>query len=292
MAKIQECFIPFQGYQTYYRIVGSCDPGKLPLLALHGGPGCAHDYLESLDGIAERYGRAVVYYDQLGCGKSVTPSMPDFWSAALFEQELDVVRKALGLSKIHLLGQSWGGMLAMQYATHGPSGVASMIVASSPASIPLWVEEANRLRSYLPEQMQKALLQADEDGDYDRPEVVAASQEYYRRHVCKLDPYPEFISRSFDQMGEVYMVMQGASEFVVTGKLKNWDITDDLHKITIPTLLTSGNEDEATPLIQKEIYDRIPDCRWELIPKGTHMVHAEQPEYYNALIEEFMEQHE
>lgn len=292
MAKIQEGFIPFKGYQTYYRIVGECEPGKLPLLALHGGPGCAHDYLESLDGIAEQYGRAVVYYDQLGCGKSVTPSMPDFWSAELFEEEIDVVREALGLSKIHLLGQSWGGMLAMQYATHAPSGVASMIVASSPASIPLWVEEANRLRSYLPEDMQKALLQADEDGDYARPEVVAASKEYYRRHVCNLDPYPDFINRSFDQMGEVYMVMQGASEFVVTGKLKQWDITEDLHKITIPTLLTSGNEDEATPLIKKAIYDRIPDCKWELIPKGTHMVHAEQPEYYNGLVEAFMAEHD
>jgi len=289
--KIQEGTIPFKGYETYYRIVGECLDGKLPLLALHGGPGCAHDYLESLDGIAE-YGRAVYYYDQLGCGKSVTPSMPDFWSAELWEEEIDVVRSALGLTRIHLLGQSWGGMLSMQYATHHPQGIASMIVASSPASIPLWLKEANRLRGYLPSDMQRALIQADEDGDYSRPEVVEASKEYYRRHVCKLDPYPDYVTRSFDQMGEPYFVMQGASEFVVTGKLKDWDITDDLHTITIPTLVTSGNEDEATPLISKAIVDRIPDCEWVLIDGGTHLCHVEYKDEYNRIAEGFMARHE
>lgn len=291
MREIKEGYIPFKGYQTYYRIVGKCENGKLPLLTLHGGPGCAHDYLESLDALADN-GRAVVYYDQLGCGKSVTPSMPDFWSAELWEEELDVVREALGLERCHILGQSWGGMLAMQYATHQPKGVNSMVVASSPASIPLWVKEAARLRSYLPKEMQEALIQADEDGDYERPEVVAASNEYYYRHVCKMDPYPDFVQRSFSQMGEVYMVMQGASEFVVTGKLKNWDITEDLKNITIPTLLTSGSADEATPYIVKEIYDRIPDCQWELLDGGTHLCHVEMADQYNAVVESYLSAHE
>lgn len=293
MTKIKDGYIDYAGYRTYYRIAGESKPGRLPLLALHGGPGCAHDYLESLDGIAEQYGRAVVYYDQIGCGKSVTPSMPDFWSTTLWEEEVDVVRKALGLKNIHLLGQSWGGMLAMQYAVNRrPEGVASMVIASSPSSIPLWVSEANRLRSYLPGDMQKALLQADRDGNYDRPEVKAASAEYYRRHVCKLDPYPDFVTRSFSQMGEPYLVMQGAGEFVVTGKLKDWDVTGRLHTIAIPALVTSGTADEATPFISKTIYDRIPDCKWELIGNGTHLCHVEYPELYNGLAEKFFEAHE
>lgn len=290
--KIEEGYIPFEGYDTYYRIVGENDPGRLPLLALHGGPGSAHNYLESLDGIAEKYGRQVIYYDQSGCGKSVTPDRPDVWNVEFFERELVEVRRALDLNGLHILGQSWGGMLAMQYATHRPAGVASMIVASSPADTKLWVKEANRLRSYMPEEMQEALAQADVDGDYDRPEVVAASDEYYRRHVCKLDPYPDFVNASFDQMGEVYMVMQGASEFVMTGKLKDWDITDDLHKICIPTLITSGQVDEATPLVIKPQLDNIPDARWALIEGGTHLCHAEYPEEYNAIIEDFMREHE
>ncbi|MBE6989664.1 MAG: alpha/beta fold hydrolase [Ruminococcaceae bacterium] len=291
MREIKEGFIPFKGYKTYYRIVGKCDEGKSPLLALHGGPGAAHDYLESLDPIADT-GRAVVYYDQIGCGKSPTPSMPDFWCTELWEEELDVVREALGLKSVHILGQSWGGMLAMQYATHHPKGVKSMIVASSPSSTALWLKEANRLRTYLPQDMQEALIQADNDGDYSRPEVVAASDEYYRRHVIKLDPQPDFVIRSMSQMGEPYMVMQGASEFVMTGKLKDWDITDELKNIDIPTLVTSGSADEATPYISKVIYDRIPDCQWELFDGGTHLCHVEMAEEYNAVVEAFMAAHD
>ena len=293
MAAIREEYIDFKGYKTYCRIVGEGGNGKLPLLALHGGPGCAHDYLESLDGIAEKYGRQVVYYDQLGCGKSVVPgSHPDMWCAELWEEEVDVVRRALGLDHIHILGQSWGGMLTIQYAVNRqPEGVNSIIIASSPASMDLWLEEANRLRSYLDDDMQEALLQADVDGDYSRPEVVRASDEYYRRHVCRIVPNPEFVTRSFSQMGEPYHVMQGASEFVVTGKMRNWDYSDKLDRINIPTLVTSGVDDEATPAISKQILNGVKDCRWALLP-GTHLCHVEYPELYNETVEKFMEEHE
>lgn len=214
------------------------------------------------------------------------------WCAELWEEEIDVVRKALGLEHIHMLGQSWGGMLTMQYAINKqPKGVSSITIASSPASMDLWLSEANRLRSYLPKKMQEALKQADIDGDYSRPEVVEASEEYYRRHVCRIVPYPDFVERSFSQMGEPYMVMQGASEFVVTGKMKDWDYSDRLDRINIPTLVTSGIDDEATPAVSKQIYDGVKDCRWELIP-GTHLCHVEYPDLYNSIVEKFMEEHE
>ena len=291
-----EGFIPFKGYQTYYRIAGRCEIGRLPLLAIHGGPGTTHCYLQSLDGLARRYGRAVIYYDQLGCGRSKTPSMPDLWSAELFEEELVNLRVALGLDHLHVLGQSWGGMLAMQYATHRPAGVASMVVASSPASMSLWLKEALRLRSYLPHEMEAALAQADLDGDYDRPEVKAASAEYYRRHVSSTPEAerPENLRRiEPDPIGdEVYHTMQGMSEFVVTGKLWDWDVTDQLGDIAIPTLVTSGEADEATPLIAKQVADGIPGAEWHLFEDGTHCVHLEQPERYNAVVEEFLERHE
>ncbi len=292
MSQIQEGYIPFKGYKTYYRIIGEQTGKKLPLLALHGGPGCGHSYLITLDELATHYGRQVIYYDQLGCGKSQTPSMPDFWCEELWEEEIDVVRKALKLDQIHLLGQSWGGMLAMRYAIHQPSGIASMVIASSPSSMDLWVSEAKQLRALLPEDMQQALEQADEDGRYDRPEVIRASEEYYRRHVCKLNPYPDFVAKSFDGMGEPYQVMQGASEFVCTGKMKTYNVTDQLYQIRIPTLVTSGSMDEATPLISKTIYDRIPDCEWELFAGGTHLCHVEYAQAYNARVERFFSAHE
>ena len=293
MAKIQEGYMPFKGYRTYYRIVGECEEGKLPLLALHGGPGCAHDYLESLDGIADKYGRAVYYYDAIGCGRSpVPPGNMDMYCQELFEEELVEIRKYLKLDHVHILGQSWGGMLAMLYATHHPVGVESMIVASSPASADRWLKDANILRSYLPPEMQEALNKADEDGDTSSPEYKAAYDEYYRRHVCKLDPYPDFVTRSFSQMGEPYWAMQGNSEFVMTGKMASYDVTADLPSVTIPTLVTSGQLDEATPFMEKEVYDLIPDCKWELIPGGTHMGFCTNPEPYIQSAEKFLEEND
>jgi proline iminopeptidase/L-proline amide hydrolase len=287
---VSEGKIPFKGYNTWYRRVGSCDAGKFPLLVLHGGPGACHNYLESLEDIADT-GREVIFYDQLGCGNSTIPSNPELWNAKLWQEEIDVIRRALKLDRLHILGQSWGGMLLMQYAIAQPKGVISMIVASSPASMDLWLSEAGRLINYLPSEMVTALKKGDASGEVNTPEYQAAYAEYYHRHVCNLDPYPDFVSQSFDNMGEPYYVMQGHSEFVVTGKLKGWDVTSDLSKITIPTLLTSGVMDEATPFIVKTIYDLIPDCEWELL-MGTHLVHVEQREQYNRVVENFMRKKE
>src|SRR3954469_15845536 len=196
---IQEGTIPFHGYETWYRIVGEGEePGKLPLLCLHGGPGAAHDYLESLDAMAET-GRRVIFYDQLGCGRSSIPEAePEMWTVDLFLEEVDVVRQALGLGRIHLLGQSWGGMLAMEYALTQPKGVVSLTIASSPASMIQWVEEANRLREDLPPEVQDTLLRHEAAGTTDSPEYEAAVKVFYLRHVCRVDPFPEYVQRTFE----------------------------------------------------------------------------------------------
>ncbi len=154
--KITEGYIPFHGYETWYRIVGEREEaGKLPLLCLHGGPGACHDYLESFDAMADT-GRRVIYYDQLGCGNSAIPEKkPEMWTVELYVEEVDAVRHALGLDRIHLLGQSWGGMLAMEYMFTRPKGVASLTIASSPASMTQWVEEANKLRDLGSAEVQK-----------------------------------------------------------------------------------------------------------------------------------------
>ncbi|MGI6217540.1 MAG: proline iminopeptidase-family hydrolase [Coriobacteriales bacterium] len=297
-----EGYVPYAGYKTWYRSVGEEDQGKLPLLVLHGGPGAAHYYLQTLDGIARNYGRQVIYYDQMSCGNSKTPPLPDKWSERFFLDELATVRRELGLDRCHILGQSWGGMLAMMYAIgepwhgNGHEGVESMVVASSPADMDLWEREARRLRSYLPREMQKALEQADEDGDYERKEVKEASAEYYRRHVSLIpeNERPDGLHNPGpDPVGdECYHFMQGMSEFVVTGHLKGWSIVDQLGQIDIPTLVTSGGADECTPVIAKQVADGIPNARWELFEGGTHWVHGEQSERYNALVEEFLEENE
>ena len=288
---VREGTIPFKGYETWYRIVGEGEePGKLPLLCLHGGPGAAHDYLEALDAMADT-GRRVIYYDQLGCGKSGIPeSKPEQWTVELYVEEVDAVRRALGLDRIHLLGQSWGGMLAMEYALTQPAGLESLIIASSPASMIQWVEEANRLREELPPEVQQTLLRHEEAGTVDSPEYEAAMMVFYDRHVCRV-PHPEYVQRSFAAIAhnpEVYHTMNGPSEFHVVGTLKTWDIIPRLGEIAVPTLVTSGRYDEATPLIAETVHNGIPGSRWVIFEQSSHMAHAEEPERYMQVLDEFL----
>lgn len=293
--KIQEGKIPFKGYQTWYRIVGEGEEtGKLPLLCLHGGPGAAHDYLESLDAMADT-GRRVIYYDQLGCGHShIDESKPDLWTVDLYVEEVDVVRQALGLDHIHLLGQSWGGMLAMEYMLTQPKGVVSVTIASSPASMIQWVEEANRLRELLPSDVNEILLKHEAAGTYSDKAYQDAMQVFYKRHVCRV-PNPEYVQRSFDQIDrypEVYNVMNGPSEFHVIGKIKNWSVIPRLGEINAPTLVTSGRYDEATPLIAETVQKGIPGAKWVIFEDSSHMAHVEEAERYIQVLTEFISQQE
>lgn len=294
--KITEGRIPFKGYETWYRIVGEREePGKLPLLCLHGGPGACHDYLETFDAMADT-GRRVIYYDQLGCGNSSIPvKNPALWTIQLYVEEVDVVRRALGLERIHLLGQSWGGMLAMEYMLTQPKGVASLTIASSPASIPQWVEEANRLRSQLPPEVQATLLKHENAGTTDSQEYQDAMAVFYHRHVCRIVPYPEMVQRTFDKLAqnpEVYYTMNGPSEFHVIGTIKDWDIRHRLGEIKAPTLVTSGRYDEATPAIAETVHKGIPGSTWVLFENSSHSSHVEEAERYMQVLGAFISKYD
>ena len=293
---ITEGFIPFKGYRTWYRIVGQGEEaGKLPLLLLHGGPGACHDYLWSLAAMAET-GRRVIFYDQLGCGLShINESRPELWTVDLFCEEIDAVRRALGLVRIHLLGQSWGGMLAMEYLIRQPEGVASATIASSPASMIQWVAEANRLREQLPPEINAILLEHEAAGTTSLPEYQSAMMEFYNRHVCRVVPNPDYVQRTFTKLAahpEVYFSMNGPSEFHVTGTLKNWDIISQLPKINVPTLVTSGRHDEATPLIAGTVHQGIRGSEWVMFEHSSHMAHVEEAERYKNVLASFMARHE
>jgi L-proline amide hydrolase len=293
---ITEGYIPFKGYQTYYKIVGEKeDAGKLPLLCLHGGPGACHDYLWSLAAMADT-GRRVIFYDQIGCGLShIDVSKPEMWTVDLYVEEVDAVRKALGLDRIHLLGQSWGGMLAMEYMIRQPKGVATVTIASSPASMIQWVEEANKLREQLPPEVNAALLKHEAAGTTSDPEYLTAMTEFYNRHVCRVVPNPDYVQRSFAKLGEypeVYNTMNGPSEFFVVGTLKNWDVIPQLGKINAPTLVTSGKFDEATPVIAETVHKGIPDSEWVLFENSSHMAHVEEVDRYLQVLSAFISRHE
>jgi L-proline amide hydrolase len=279
--------IPFRGHSTWYTVVGEDEPGRLPLLCLHGGPGAAHDYMEAMGELA-RTGRRVILYDQLGCGRSPAPSDPSRWTVELFVEEVDVVRDALGLERVHLLGQSWGGMLGMEYALTQPDGLETLVVCDSPASIPLWISEANQLREQLPSDVQETLLRHETAGTTDDPEYEEACKVFYDRHVCRV-PWTDGVTRSFAQMpNEVYMTMNGPSESHCIGTLKEWDITGRLGEIDTRTLVISGKYDEATPLIARTVHDGIAGSRWVLFEESSHMPHVEEPERFQRVVGDFL----
>ncbi|HEX4261675.1 MAG TPA: alpha/beta fold hydrolase, partial [Acetobacteraceae bacterium] len=168
---------PFRGWQTWYRVTGRLDGPKPPLVVLHGGPGCTHDYVNSLADIAET-GRAVVHYDQLGNGRSThLPEMgADFWTVELFLDELATLLAHLGIdSRYAIFGQSWGGMLAAEHAVRRPTGLAALVIANSPASMDLWVREAGRLRAALPAEVQATLARHEADGTTTDPDYQKAT---------------------------------------------------------------------------------------------------------------------
>lgn len=202
-----------------------------------------------------------------------------------------MVRQALGLDHVHVLGQSWGGMLAMQYAIGQPAGLASIIVADSPADMQQWVSEANRLRSELPPDVAATLTAHEAAGTTSSAEYSAAVDVFYRRHVCRLEPWPEAFARTaaaLAQDGFVYNVMNGPSEFHVIGKLSSWSILDQLGDLTTPTLLLSGAYDEATPAIVGAISERIPGAEWILFEHSSHTPHLEEPAAFNAAVRGFL----
>jgi L-proline amide hydrolase len=281
--------------RTWYRIVGELRPGetRAPVVICHGGPGATHDYIESVADLS-RSGRACILYDQIGNGRSehMRDAPATFWTPGLFKEELVALTEALGIAgRYHVVGQSWGGMLAMEHALTHPAGLLSIVVADSPASMRLWVEEANRLREELPPDVQEALTRHERDGTTDSKEYEDAVMVFYRRHLCRLEVWPDGLNRSFAAMAEdptVYHTMNGPSEFHVIGSLKDWDITARLHEIDVPTLLVSGRHDEATPLIVGEIHRRIPGAEWVLLEESSHSPQVEEPEAFLTAVEGFL----
>jgi L-proline amide hydrolase len=276
---------------TWYRVAGELGgDGPAPVVILHGGPGAAHDYLESLAQLP----RPTVLYDQLGCGRSQhLPDAPaEFWSPQLFVRELAALLDHLGISeRYHVLGQSWGGMLGMEHAVTQPPGLGSLVIANSPASIELWVSETGRLRSLLPIDVQQALTTNETAGTTDSEEYQRAMMVFYERHLCRIVPFPDALRRTFDQLAEdptVYQTMNGPSEFHVVGSLLGWDITPRLRQVRVPALVISGEYDEATPAVVTPLAAALPDARWELFEGASHSTHLEQPERFLSLVESFL----
>jgi proline iminopeptidase len=281
----QEGFIEVPGGRVWYRAVGD---GGTPLLCLHGGPGFTHYYLEPLEALASR--RQVIFYDQLGCGRSDRPEDPALWTVDRFVEELAQVRAALALDRLHLFGSSWGGMLAMQYVLDRRPELESLILCGSPASMIRWVEDCAELLAAQPAEVRQVISEHEEAGFTACPEYQAAILGFYREHVCRLTPWPAGLERSFAEAGyAVYNQMNGPSEFTVTGTLKTWDVMDRLGEIGVPTLLVGGRYDECRPAHLEEMHRRISGSELAIIEDASHLCFAEQPQEFTALLNSFLD---
>ncbi len=290
--------VPFREHHTWVQITTPTDPldGALPLFVLHGGPGMAHHYVANIAALAEETGRVVIHYDQIGCGASThLPDAPaDFWTPALFVEEFHAVRQALGIERYHLLGQSWGGMLGAEIAVQRPAGLISLSICNSPASMELWVQGAAELRAQLPPEVQAALDRHEADDTVTDPEYLAATDEFYRRHVCRVDPTPQDFVDTVAQMEAeptVYHTMNGPNEFHVVGTLRDWTIIDRLPNISAPTLVIAGEFDEATPATWAPYVEHIP------VPSATSSEHQPlqspgNPEGFRAVVAAFLAAHD
>ena len=296
-AVVREGYVGFRGYQTWYRMTADPKAKKTPVMILHGGPGAAHDYTDAFKLLANA-GRAVIQYDQLGCGRSthLRHKGADFWTPRLFLDELENLTKALGIAGgYHVVGQSWGGMLGAEHAITRPKGLRALVIADSPSSMELWVKEANRLRAALPPEVQATLLKHEKDGTTNSAEYNAAVQVFYDRHLCRIKPTPEEMTRSFAQIAAdptVYHTMNGPSEFHVIGTLKTWSVIDRLNRINVPVLLISGRHDEATPAVVRPFADGIKGARWEIFEESAHVPHIEETERCMQVIGDFLAAHD
>ncbi len=281
----QEGVIDVPGGKVWYRKIGN-GPG-VPLLAMHGGPGGTSCRFEVLAPLANE--RPVIFYDQLGSGRSEHPTDTSLWNFPRFVQEVEAVRRALKLDSVHLLGHSWGGALAAEYMIVAkPSGVKSVIFSSPLISTPRWIADADSLREQLPESIQKVLDDNEKAGTLDSPAYKAATDSFYARHVRRL-PTPTIARcEGVASNDTIYRQMWGPTEFLSNGSLKSWTRAADMDEITTPSLFIAGEFDEARPTTLEEFRKTMPDARLVVIPGGAHAAMREKPAEYIAAVRAFL----
>ena len=292
----------FEGFKTWYMVVGDLDAahsgqGPAPLVTLHGGPGATHEYLLPMADLATD-GRAVVFYDQIGNGNSthLREQPAEFWTVELFVRELANLIRHLGIGdRYHVLGQSWGGMLAQEHALTQPAGLKSVVLSNTAASFGGFAVEANKLRAGLPAEVEATLKRHEDAGTTEDPEYLDACQVFYQRHVCRVDPWPDQLVRSFSALADdptVYGTANGPSEFHVIGTFKDWSVIDRLSEIRVPTLVISGRHDEAAPPLQEVLFNGIAGSEQVMLEESSHTPFWEERSLYMAAVGDFLARHD
>ena len=262
------------------------------IFCLNGGPGLPCDYLREAHSCLIDKGYRVVAFDQLGTGASDRPTDKGLWTIGRYVEETEAVRKALGLGKVHMLGHSWGGWLAIDYALTYPENLKTLILEDTVADMPHLISELERLRAALGPETVAMMQKHEAQGTYNHPEYLAAVTILNYRHVCRLPEWPAPVRRSLDDwnMGP-YETMQGPNEFLYIGNLKDWNRSPDLPKLAMPVLITAGEHDELTPACALRMKLALKDVELKVFANASHMPFYENPQdYYPALLD-FLSRH-
>lgn len=284
----QQGKIAVPGGNVWYGIAGSLGQRRTPLLVLHGGPGMNHGYLLPLTDLADD--RPVIFYDQLDAGASDRVNDPANWTIARFLQEIDAVRTALGLREVVVFGNSWGGTLAAAYGATLPDGLLGLVLSSPLINTETWLADNAAYRQAFAPEVQAMMSACEAEGRTEDPAYLDAVDMFYRRHLCRADPWPDHLERSLDDMNlTCYAGMWGPNEFTCTGVLAGYDASDDLPRISVPTLFTCGAFDEATPVSTQAFSDRVPRAKFEVFSASSHMAFIEERTAYIETIRQFLQ---
>jgi proline iminopeptidase len=276
------------GYNLFYTASGPTD-APATVLALHGGPGASHDYLFPLRDLAD-HGYRVVFFDQLGCGRSEIPAGTELFSLEHHVEETEGIREALGLGRVHLIGSSYGGLLALAYALRYPTHLRSLVTIGGLSDVPFAQTEMNRLIGEMDPTDARAIREHSARGEFTHPDYLRAADRFYHRYLCRLSVWPPEVVRSFDLCTQrpVYPYMNGPNEFTISGTIRQINIAPELHRIRVPTLVTGGRYDEVTPAVARQIHDGIPGSRLVTFQESSHMPFWEERERFIGVVATFL----
>jgi len=279
--------IPVVGgkYKVWTKKIGS---GPIKVLLLHGGPGFTHCYLEAMESFLPQAGIEIYYYDQLGCGNSDIPDDPSLWTLPRYVEEVEEVRRGLGLDNFVLYGHSWGGMLAIDYALKYQQHLRGLVISNMAAGVQAAIKRGITLKNtLLPPEKLARLNALEAKQDYDNPEYEGIMMEdLYPKMICRIQPWPEPITRAFRLANlKIYNEMQGKSEFQVTGNFKDWERWDRLHEIKVKALTIGARYDEMDPEDMKRMATLMPNATSAICPNGSHMaLWDDQAIYFQHLL--------
>lgn len=283
--KNEEGFIQVNGGKVWYQVIGSGP--KTPIILLHGGPGVPHYYLKPLAALSTD--RPVIFFDHLGCGKSDRITDTSLLTIQHYVNQLAQVIKYFNLKEYYLYGNSWGSMLGVEYYLAHPDGIKGLIFSGPALSTPRWLQDADTLLATLPAETQQIIRTSEANNTTDDTAYQQAVMAYYDRYLTRKKPSSADMDSSFAQIGmNVYQYMWGPSEFTATGSLKNYDRTQALKQIKVPTLFISGEFDEARPATVQYYTNQIPGARHSLIQGAGHLTMQDAPEQELKAITNFL----